>query len=1036
MVKEDRKKVIDKPTQEDNKKKFEEILKLNYKLFEILGYGTFGDVYRAEDLYHKRIVALKLTDFRNFSKSQINIISSEPNLIKLINCPYIIRLYDVSEINGVFAQALEQCIGGNLHSYIKKNPISESDARNIMTQILKGIQYLHNDMNIIHRDLKPLNILLKNHGISDSIRIADFGLAGYIPKWGYNPKLEGAMGTHLYMAPELVLNKGHDKKVDIWACGLILYNLLFQGKNPFYEKGESKSEISENIVNKEIDFKQLKSSIEAKDLLKRMLEKDSGKRYLAGDALNHPWITGKSISERALTADELMSMFQCRIDIKLAQRVIKFMVFIRKYNDFLTLSNRIKKQKAKLPDLPPNYERNLEEMNKDLFKGVNTKFLNRSTTTNSKSAQNIKSKFLGTVGGQANHEVLRRSATKLTTKNLEPYVLKDKFGHSRKIDLMHDSKDGLFIPLDEDTPNIHINVPGELPASNIKLFFNRSNVSNQQNFMHKSRSGKKLGQTDVFSNKPPVAPKLREEDKSKAVQRSNTITDSKPNSKGSFPGKIDPEVCSVLSNTSLKQNSERQKYLQTPENKFRVLVRKPSRSQNEIVNKINSQKKSSVSSRNSERHIRLIQGDIEKISNNVVFAKSSISKPEAEYGSNLNQPQPPKAIRPVQGIKFRNLAPLGGAESNLRLSKSSKNIDSIHNPNRCIYDDFNIPLEESHHEEMIQQYFDHKNQISNKGNTPKRNTFFQRNITKKDSTVGLSPFSNKTFKGSKSCKNMTTNFRKSLPTFEDFAHNTICGDALIKNQQNTGNRNLFQKVTKSIYNSENVQAIEKANIFDRIFDQINYHHNIALLYQSLAKWLSNNTPEVFTAFILNKRALQKFAAIKYFLKNKKYPGIGTDFRIKCLPKHWKDFCQSDIKNNLVDIIDDNCSQCSEVFNRSMICAKNKFGSLKNNNQINTDLNENIHKTVSTVVLVGIKYLYSAWELSDQTKENYIIVCLYLCLLFTFDEKPDNFLLAEKMKDFILELRGLSIIEKMCYLKDFLIGKDDDLVQRISYKYAL
>ena len=107
MVKEDRKKVIDKPTQEDNKKKFEEILKLNYKLFEILGYGTFGDVYRAEDLYHKRIVALKLTDFRNFSKSQINIISSEPNLIKLINCPYIIRLYDVSEINGVFAQALE-----------------------------------------------------------------------------------------------------------------------------------------------------------------------------------------------------------------------------------------------------------------------------------------------------------------------------------------------------------------------------------------------------------------------------------------------------------------------------------------------------------------------------------------------------------------------------------------------------------------------------------------------------------------------------------------------------------------------------------------------------------------------------------------------------------------------------------------------------------------------------------------------------------------------------------------------------------------
>lgn len=155
---EDKHKVDDKPTKEDNKIKFQEILKHKYILLDILGAGTFGDVYKAEDLHHQRIVALKLTNFRNFSKHQINILSSEPDLLTEMNCPHIIKLYEVSETYGVFAQALEYCIGGDLHGYIKKNAISESDARNIMAQILKGVLYLHNDIKIIHRDLKPLNV--------------------------------------------------------------------------------------------------------------------------------------------------------------------------------------------------------------------------------------------------------------------------------------------------------------------------------------------------------------------------------------------------------------------------------------------------------------------------------------------------------------------------------------------------------------------------------------------------------------------------------------------------------------------------------------------------------------------------------------------------------------------------------------------------------------------------------------------------------------------------------------------------------------
>ena len=1010
---EDKHKVDDKPTKEDNKIKFQEILKHKYILLDILGAGTFGDVYKAEDLHHQRIVALKLTNFRNFSKHQINILSSEPDLLTEMNCPHIIKLYEVSETYGVFAQALEYCIGGDLHGYIKKNAISESDARNIMAQILKGVLYLHNDIKIIHRDLKPLNVQLKNNGISDSIRLADFGLAVHKPEWGFHPTLEGAMGTLLYMAPELVLNEGHDKKVDIWACGIILYNLLFQGKNPFYETGASKSVISENINNKEIDFQKLECSIEAKDLLKRMLEKDPAKRYLAGDALNHPWVIGKSISERLLTADELMSMFQARQDIKLAQSAVKLLIDIRKFNGFMRSPNRIEYPKGKLGDFSSYCERQSNEMNNGLLRDDRTNFLNRSNV-NSKSVQNTKSK-LNTSAGHAQLNEVRRSKL-----NLKPYAYKDEFGYTKKIHLMHDLQDDLAFVSDRNLPQKleqaqsrkHLNAPLELPKNKL-IFSYRLNASNPNHVTPKSRSGKKFDKSDVIIHNSQAL--------SKSYGKSSSIG-AKLGSKGSSD-----------SITSIKPKLKSQNHFQTPEN-FRLIVKKPTRSQNEIMTNRSHREKSLNGSVNSETHIPFIEEDKDKTSNQAIFAKSHCGEFFNDSSPKKSQRQVPNFIRPVLKIKPRNLAPVNGPQSNLRLSKSSKNLKIIHNPEPNIHDDLHIPLGESQHEEIIQQYFDHKNQISNKGKIPQSNTRKNHRIMNKNESIpSLSPFSNK-LEGSKSCKNMRDTFKK-VPSIESISDDGIFEDVFIKNQQNIGNRNFYDKVCKSVYTHGFVPFLTKAEKCDKIFNQINYHHNIAQLYQSLAKWLSDNTSELLSAFMLNKRALQKLAVIKFSLHSKKI-AINEDFKIECHPDDWNTFCKSDIGDNLKDIIDNNCANCSEVFNNSFKCIMRKYRCLKSKKHLNKNMNENIHKISSTVVLNTIKYLYSNWELSDHSNEKYITVCLYMCLLWTFDLSPDSFLLAEKMKEFIAQTRGFNTMEKMCYLKDFLMGKDNDLVQRISDKYAL
>lgn len=148
----------------------------------------------------------------------------------------------------------------------------------------------------IIRDIKPENILLEHSDLERlDIKMTDFGFACF-----FNPQegLSDVLGSPLYMAPEIILEKKYDQRVDIWSLGVIAY-ILLSGRPPF--KGRSKQDIFKSILDDPLDFKNSsvwqKVSLEAREFIKLALEKDFLKRPSAAFLLEHDWLR-KQIKEK------------------------------------------------------------------------------------------------------------------------------------------------------------------------------------------------------------------------------------------------------------------------------------------------------------------------------------------------------------------------------------------------------------------------------------------------------------------------------------------------------------------------------------------------------------------------------------------------------------------------------------------------------------------------------------------------------------------------------------------------------------------
>ena len=160
-----------------------------------------------------------------------------------------------------------------------------------MKNLLEGVNYVH-ARDIIHRDLKPENILLAS--LSDDcndVKIVDFGLSA---EQNWRNRQNVRAGTPIYMAPEQVMfGKGYSKKIDLWSCGIIAYQLLACGQHPCYTPGEvGYCKKLQEIETKPIEWKfPVSFTPLAKDFFLRLCCYPPSERYDAATALQHPWIT-------------------------------------------------------------------------------------------------------------------------------------------------------------------------------------------------------------------------------------------------------------------------------------------------------------------------------------------------------------------------------------------------------------------------------------------------------------------------------------------------------------------------------------------------------------------------------------------------------------------------------------------------------------------------------------------------------------------------------------------------------------------------
>ena len=309
----------------------------HYKILSFLGEGSYGKVFKAREISTGRVIAVKKMSIGD-SQSKYNKIIKEINLLKSLDHPNIVKYYDFFQEEEYIYLMMEYLEGCTLKQYIKNNEnISEDNARIIIKQLLTALSYLHYTCDICHRDVKPENIMFKEKNDINHLKLLDFGLS--LDSFESKKHLENC-GTLVYMAPELLNNIKYTKGVDVWSVGIILYMLLMKGKNPFYNKGDSRDTIIKNIRNNNVIFSFDNDNLNqiskmGKDLINKLLKKNPLYRYTIRSALEHPWITLNKFDKIPLTIYDKANIDENVERLKLFLLVAIFLNYSKKDNLFM-----------------------------------------------------------------------------------------------------------------------------------------------------------------------------------------------------------------------------------------------------------------------------------------------------------------------------------------------------------------------------------------------------------------------------------------------------------------------------------------------------------------------------------------------------------------------------------------------------------------------------------------------------------------------------------------------------------------------------
>ncbi|KAM6475449.1 calcium/calmodulin-dependent protein kinase type IV isoform 1-T1 [Liasis olivaceus] len=306
-----------------------------YELESELGRGATSIVYRCRQKGTQKPFAVKIlkktelpaeelcATLKKLFEEQVDkkIVRTEIGVLLRLSHPNIIKLKEIFETPAEISLVLELVTGGELFDRIvEKGYYSERDAADAVKQILEAVAYLHAN-GIVHRDLKPENLLYATPAPDAPLKIADFGLSKIVAD---HVTMKTVCGTPGYCAPEILRGCAYGSEVDMWSIGIITYILLC-GFEPFYdERGDQY--MFKRILNCEYDFVSPwwdDVSLNAKDLVRKLIVLDPKKRLTTFQALQHPWVTGKAANFVHMdTAQKKLQEFNARRKLKAAVKAV------------------------------------------------------------------------------------------------------------------------------------------------------------------------------------------------------------------------------------------------------------------------------------------------------------------------------------------------------------------------------------------------------------------------------------------------------------------------------------------------------------------------------------------------------------------------------------------------------------------------------------------------------------------------------------------------------------------------------------------
>uniref|UniRef100_A0A8C3YUH3 non-specific serine/threonine protein kinase n=1 Tax=Catagonus wagneri TaxID=51154 RepID=A0A8C3YUH3_9CETA len=270
-----------------------------YDIERTLGKGNFAVVKLARHRVTKTQVAIKIIDKTRLDSSNLEKIYREVQIMKLLNHPHIIKLYQVMETKDMLYIVTEFAKNGEMFDYLTSHGhLSESEARKKFWQILSAVEYCHSH-HIVHRDLKTENLLLDGNM---DIKLADFGFGNFYKS---GEPLSTWCGSPPYAAPEVFEGKEYEgPQLDIWSLGVVLY-VLVCGSLPF--DGPSLPALRQRVLEGRFRIPFFMSR-DCETLIRRMLVVDPAKRIGMAQIRQHRWMQADtSLLPQARPAFSLLS---------------------------------------------------------------------------------------------------------------------------------------------------------------------------------------------------------------------------------------------------------------------------------------------------------------------------------------------------------------------------------------------------------------------------------------------------------------------------------------------------------------------------------------------------------------------------------------------------------------------------------------------------------------------------------------------------------------------------------------------------------